>query len=257
MKPPGFSLFLLLLLPVSWLGAREDRGNQTSPASEQPLAAPYRDDRILPGSIAPDGRYGLLYPKEEILDEIDREDHLLLVALKPFHVLTEISPDISLLRAHSSYLVSWAKDSSAVLVNVQAKWGPAKVLVLSIHNGRAGRVVDLAPVVEKLVRPAYKKAKAQRHGKTSVEPFNNEVDFIFERDYEHLGTPVSAQETWSAEEPGKVIITCFCTNNPKIPDAHTWAVRFDGVWSVVRGKFVRRKITLLPSLVDEDEAKRT
>ena len=181
---------------------------------------------------------------------------MLLVALRPFHVLTRISPDVNLNRGHASYSVSWAMDSSAVLINVQAKWGPNKVLLLPIHDGRPGKITDLAAVVEKLVRPVYRRAKARRHGEVSVELFNDERDFIFESEYEPLGSQESTRETWSAEESGRGAIVCFCTNNPKIADTHTWAVRFEGVWDIARGRFTRHRMRTMHPTIDKDESRR-
>lgn len=250
MRRLGFFLLCLLLSPVAWSGAQEKHGDQTPEVLREPLPAPYQDDRILPGSVSPGGRYGLLYPKEEILSVIDKKDHLLLVALNPFRVLTEVSPDISLERGHSGYSVSWARDASAVLINVQAKWGPERMLLLPIRDGRAREIINLVPLVKKLVRPFYLRAKATRRGEASVEPFNDEVDFIFERDYEPLKSQEFTTEAWSAGTPGKVTITCYCTNNPKIPDIHTWAVRFDGVWDITHAKFTRQNVSLLHPVTD-------
>ena len=154
----GF-LLLALILPVVSFQAQEEKGNDKPPVPPEPFPAAYQDDEILSTGVSPDGRYGLIYPKEELSVDVEHP-RLLLVELKPFRVVIEISHDTYLEHGHNSYSVTWNKDSSAVLVTANIKWGPEKVFLVPIHDGQAGKIVDLAPLVKALVRPSYKKSRA-------------------------------------------------------------------------------------------------
>jgi hypothetical protein len=99
---------------------------------------------------------------------------LFLAALEPFAVLSQISLGHSNLaaNAHGYYVANWAKDSSIAVFIAGGKWGPERVWVLPLHDGKGAKRIDLTAAVRQQVRPDFKKSQAQR--------YNEYNDFIFD-----------------------------------------------------------------------------
>ena len=238
----------ILCWPGTSLRANSDYENGVLPKPPAPFAKELRGYQILPASVSPGGRYGWIYPKRSEA----QDDFVYLVALKPFRVLVKIPLGNASLRenAHGDYTVNWADDSSAVVMIIDSKWGPDKVLVVPIQDGKAGKVADLTAAVTKLMQPQFKRAK--------TEPFNEDCDFIFESEWynyaEKVNGPANIHESWQPNTRGQVVIACACTTDPK-PDAfHSWTMRFDGTWDIAAGRFIRRKLTRLPPPMPEKDA---
>jgi membrane-associated protease RseP (regulator of RpoE activity) len=209
------------------------------PKPPVPFPAAYKDYQILPNTISPDNRYAFIFPKRSRLYDL-KEYGLFLASLQPFHIVSKIPLGNSNLagNARCYYASHWTKDSSAAVFIAGFKWGPEKVWVLRMRDGKTTKLSDLTAAVRQQVLPDFKKSHA--------EPYNDYYDFIF--DSEDRQTVVDgetlAERGWDLDDTGHVIIDCACTTNPKpFFDPHRWAVRFKGVWDIQSGKFTAKEFT--------------
>lgn len=195
-------------------------------AAPESLPADYKNYEMLDDGFSPDKNYGVMCIKREVLDESeDTKQKVFLVAVAPFHVLTEIPVRNSdLLRGHSTHVIQWTPDGSTVLLIEETKWGPDKVFLVPIHHGQAGKIVDLTAEVEQRVRPDYRRSGMAR--------FNDFYDFIFE-DRAGIG------DGFALRKDGQVDIDCLCTTDPKHMENASWSVRFHGVWSVAEARMTK------------------
>lgn len=216
-----------------------DSGFEPKPPISFPAA--YKDYQILPRTVSPDQRYAFIYPKRSRLYGL-RKCGLFLAALEPFAVLSEIPRGHSNLaaNAHGYYAANWAKNSSTAVFIGGSKWGPDKVWVLSLRDGKFANRIDLTAAVRQQVLPDFKKSRTER--------YNERYDFIF--DSEDRQTVVDgetlAERGWDLDDRGHVVIECTCTTDPKELDPHRWAVRFKGTWDIVNAKFIRKDFTRIP-----------
>ncbi|MGC1321032.1 MAG: hypothetical protein WA849_02515 [Candidatus Udaeobacter sp.] len=179
-------------------------------------------------SISPDDKYGVIYADSTlIVDEVMRN---FLVALKPFRIL-------ALADAYNYYnregmTVEWTKDSSAVFVQVEGKWGPLGFTLFEMRDGRVTRQTNLYAEIVRLLEPGYQKAK--------VEPWNDLKHFNFDRGEKSEG------EGAHLESDGRRIrFSVDATNNPKpmSPPIKTWHGHFEGTWSIPEARWVTHKVT--------------
>lgn len=208
-------------------GAAADADTSATNAYFLPkLPAAYQDYEIDFDSLSPDQHYAFIYPSEPPADDAAKTKNF-LVALKPFRVVAEIPGDDNYFahKNHAGFAVNWARNSSAVVVIEDSRWGPGTVYVLPIKNGQAGKIVDLTAEVTKLVEPDLKKALA--------EPYNENYDFIFNGD-----------EGWTIDDKGQVEIDANCATNPKnLPGIKSWEGNLKGLWDIAQGRFVQQKYT--------------
>jgi hypothetical protein len=164
---------VVLSLVDSSFAVKQTYDSGFEPKPPVPFSAAYKDYQILPGTISPDQRYAFVYPKRSRLYEIPKYG-LFLAALEPFAVLSQISLGHSNLaaNAHGYYVANWAKDSSIAVFIAGGKWGPERVWVLPLHDGKGAKRIDLTAAVRQQVRPDFKKSQAQR--------YNEYNDFIFD-----------------------------------------------------------------------------
>jgi hypothetical protein len=212
-------LFALVLGLVSGIARADSDTAAASPA----LPKEYKDYMIDPGSLSPDKQYGFIYPAEMPDDENAKIKNF-LVALKPFRVVIEIPAGddaYSRNKGHASFSASWAKNSSAVVVNEGSRWGPGTVFVIPLDHGKPGKIAELTADIIKLAEPDYKKS--------SAEPYNENYHFMFE----------AAEDCWPINDHGQVIVDCDCVTNPKgDPDTKSWKGSFHGVWDIAQGKYL-------------------
>lgn len=214
------------------------------PAPPAPFPAAYKDYQILPGTVSPNQRYALIYPKRSRLYEL-RHQGLFLAALEPFHILTQLPLGYSNLaeNARCSFASNWAKDSSAVVMIVGSRWGPEKVSIIALHEGKVVKQAELAAKVHRLVQADFQKSRSSR--------YNKYYDFVLEQGYtinsKLADVPEdSAQQGWDLDEAGGVHIDCVCTTDPKDTDPRRWTVHFTGVWDISASRFQRQKFVRVP-----------
>ncbi|HEY2711359.1 MAG TPA: hypothetical protein VGI60_02505 [Chthoniobacterales bacterium] len=202
------------------------------PRPPVPFPSEYRDYQILPGTTSPDQRYAFIYPKRSLLFELQKYG-LFLAALNPFHILSRVPTGYSALAemARSYYAAGWSKDSSTTVFVAGGKWGPDKVWVLKLRNGKIVKKAELTAAVRRQVLPDFKKSHATG--------YNDYFDFIFDDDHEDISG-------WGLDDSGHVMIDTVCTTDPKELEPHRWAVHFQGIWDVASGKFLESSFTHIP-----------
>ena len=229
----GFSVTAVIVL----LACRLVAEGPPQPALSAPLPEPYKNYELLPGSVSPDQKLALLNPKRsayrpEVPLDKPLQGHLYLVSLSPFKILSTFPGDFFLYEGgHYSYVHEWAKNSSAILVTENAKWGPDQIYLATVPEGKDPKFEEMVARVRKLVHPDFKASKA--------EPFNDNYDFIFYTEYQKV-------DAWSFNEKGEVVVNCICLTDPKDMDKHNWTVRFQGTWNIARASFTKAEWTRLP-----------
>jgi hypothetical protein len=216
-----------------------DGGFEPTPPSPFPVA--YKDYQILPNTMSPDRRFAFIYPKRSRLYELS-EYGLYLAALNPFRILSKIPTGHSNLaaNAHGYYAANWAKDSSATVFIAGRKWGPNKVWVLQLSDGRVAKRSDLTEAVRQELLPDFKKSRAAR--------YNEYYDFIFDSEDRQtvVNSETLAERGWDLDNRGQVTIDCTCTTDPKELRSNRWAVRFKGTWDIASAKFLHKEFTRMP-----------
>jgi hypothetical protein len=215
-------LVLTTLAPIAVFAA--DEADPAPPKPPAPFPAEYKDYQILPDTISPNDKFALIYPNREVVVEM-KKPRLYAVELKPFRIVTEIPLGYGLLTTgHGSYAAEWSKDSSTALLIEGGKWGPEKVLIISVAGEKPAKPLDLSAEVRKLLQPDFAKAKP--------EHFNEFFDYIFETD---------DAEKWKLTDKNTVTIHCTCTTDPKGLSKHPWTAHFQGTWDFAKGAFSEKK----------------
>jgi len=220
-------LFLVLLL--SPLKAKPwPSGDDTAATPHDPFPEFYKDYRVLSESVSPNGKYGIMYPNPSAMRRLDKEQGIFLISLKPFKVLTVI-PGALIQRAGYSYQVNWAPDSSAVTFMADRYWGPGEVYLVTVRDGFAGSIEELAGEVHDELLDEY--------AKSGAPPYNDVNGFIFKAD---SGDP----DVWQPTSKGQVEIDCICTTDPKGLEPKGWEVEFKSIWDPQKG-FLSKTVTQL------------
>jgi hypothetical protein len=216
-----------------------DDGFEPKPPS--PFPAAYRDYQILPNTISPDHQYAFIYLKRSRLYELS-ERGLYLAVLEPFRVLTKVPTGNSSLagNSHGYYAANWAKNSTAAIFVAGIKWGPDKVWLIRLQDGRVAKRTDLAFAVRQQVLPDFKKSRAKR--------YNEYYNFIFDSEDRQtvVDSDTLAERGWDLDDRGHVMIDCTCTTDPKELDPHGWTVRFKGTWDIASARFIHKEFTRIP-----------
>jgi hypothetical protein len=207
--------------------ANDDYENGVQPLPHMPLPSVYNQYQILPDSISPDKTTAFIYPRRSVLYDI-KDYGLYLVALRPFNILAELPVYSNLAaNAENDYKVNWAANSSGVVMIEDRKWGPAKVFLIMLDKGVARRPTDLTAEVFKIIDPFFKKAHPQH--------FNDSTDYILDDDF---------GSRWEINDHAQVVINCAVTNDPNFSiGEQSWTARFQGVWDITKGKFIRQKFS--------------
>lgn len=192
------------------------------------------DYQELPGSRSPDGRYGFIYPRRNVVETIS-DPKLYLSRLRPFQILANVPVKYGNLceNTGSSYFVKWAPDSSDAVFYVGGKKGPFHIFAVSVKDHQHASLVDLEVPIRKLVQSSYDHSNAPR--------FNDYFDFIFiDEDYirDSNNKPVEVDASWTPNDRRQVLVKCICTNDPKRLEKILWEVVFEGVWDINRACFV-------------------
>lgn len=215
--------------PVTYDGYR-------STSLKVPLPKAYAVYQLLPGSMSPDGKFGMIFPKRDVLfDMFDKGTaRLILVRLAPFSELVDIPLGYSTLtgNANCHYTISWTKDSQAFLMIQGTKWGADRVYLGELDEERRAKLTDLAEKVAAIVRPDFKKSGAP--------PYNDTFQYVF--DYEDR---FSKSDTggWKFMKSGNVKIDCTCTTDPKGIEKNHWTVAWMGVWNRRKQQFEKTTLT--------------
>ena len=229
-------LSVFLLLVGSGVADKQTYGSGYEPKPPIPFPAQFKDYQILPDTISPDQKLAFIYPKRSRLYELEKYN-LFLGALTPFRTLSRIPLGNSNLseNAKGYYAASWSKDSGTAVFLVGSRWGPEKVWVLQLRDGKVAKT-DLADAVRHQVLPDYKKSHAAR--------YNDYYDFVLDEENEDTSA-------WKLDDQGHVLIDTICTTDPKGFDPHGWTVRFKGTWDIAAEKFVEKSFSRIAPRPDQ------
>ena len=197
------------------------------------LPSQYADYLIASSTRSPDRKFAVIYPKAKLCPDQPKKGSAnrckdYLVALKPFQVLTALeteSPQFQN-KNHGGMSTTWSKDGSAVLVTLDAKWGPNDILLYEIRDGQVTRSTNLLRKVQDLLLPDYKKAL----------PGRDSFDAIFETQDDG---PVCEFASATA-----VRIRLTATTDPKeIPGTKAWVGAAEATWDIPQARFTSQKVT--------------
>lgn len=219
----------LLCLALRPLFAQDEPGADTSAG----LPAEYADYLIAASTLSPDQKFAVIYPKLELCDDEPKEgaknrcrDYL--VALQPFRVLTTLKtkyPEFQN-KNHGGLSATWSGDGSAVLVTLDAKWGPGDVFLYEIRDGKVTRSTSLLPKVRDLVLPDFKAAK--------VGPAD-EFAFLLENPEEGAFSEFT--------DSAHVRLRAQATTDPKeTPGRQAWDATVEAVWDIPQARFTSQEV---------------
>jgi hypothetical protein len=119
---------------------------KASGQSPSPTASPAGS--VVPESISPNGRYGVFVVDSQ---KEDAKPKNLLVHVEPFQVVTAIDGE-PFLKGYlkNSLAVSWARDSSAVLVIVDGYWGINALQLVDLRKPGSVKQTDLLEAMVKI-----------------------------------------------------------------------------------------------------------
>lgn len=216
------------LLVFPWLIAASLAG---LPEIQGPSALPGYPDAFALGyafaeeSISPDGNYGMLYPSGgRIAGGAEKN---FLAALKPFRIVAVLEGYAHTPHNRGPLAIQWANDSSALLVSVGSKWGPASVTLVRMQGGRVIGQTDMLLEVSKALNADYSKSKAPR--------FNEYFRFII----------LDEGSKWSID-PKEVRVECVGDTDPKSLDKKSWHAQLRAVWDMESGRWTKKNVTRLP-----------
>jgi hypothetical protein len=218
------SAFSLIFLSAPLLGLVADQ----SPAAPGPkFPAPYSDYQIADASPSPNGKFAVIL--RDITNGDDNPDEPsknYFVALSPFHVLARLPTNACFIeRTRQGGLgVNWAKDSSAVILVQEGKFGPEKIYVLNLVDGTIAKKTDLYGAMHQAVLPDFKKAGA--------DAFNDNFDFFIDND-----------NAWTFNDSNRIVIDCEFTNDPRLSARVSWTGHLTGIWDAKQSKFIEQHFT--------------
>lgn len=218
-----------LFLALRPLLAQEEPGEDTSAG----LPKEYADYLIASSTLSPDKKFAVIYPKTELCVDQPKEGSKnrcqdYLVALRPFQILATLeteNPEFQN-KNHGGISASWSEGGAAVLVTLDAKWGPEAVFLCEIADGKLTRSTSLLPKVRDLFLPDYKDAK--------IGP-TDEFAFLIENPME--------DEFAQFTDSGQVRIRAMATTDPKeTPGRKAWEATVEAIWDMPQGRFTSQEV---------------
>jgi hypothetical protein len=227
-------LILSLACSVGYCPAgSRDYGSNTQPEIALSLPEKFKDYQLLPGSLSPDRKFGIILPKRDVLFErfADGTARFVLATVSPFSEISDIPRGYSNLTGNACYTIHWSRDSTAFLFEQGIKWGADRVYLGEISGQRRLTLTDLAAKVTELVKPEFKAS--------GLRPYNDTVDFIFDAE-DRFST--SDTGGWSFTPEGNVAVDCTCTTDPKFSGPGAWTIVWKGVWKRDEKRFIHQKV---------------
>jgi hypothetical protein len=214
----------------------QDQSSGPNDDSPPNLPGVYADFVIVEGGYSPDHKMAVIYPKKSVCVGDDGAAPLpdrcqdYLVRLQPFQIVTKVaskSPEFEGAN-HGGMSVEWSGDGKALLVTLDAKWGPREIFLYELRDGRVVRSTALLKKVHDLLHPDFEKANSDR--------YNGYYDFIFDTED---GIPVCR-----FADATHVKIHGNATTDPKgIPGEKAWDGLVEAVWDIPVAKFTSQKVT--------------
>lgn len=196
------------------------------------LPKQYADYLIAPDSRSPDGKFAVMIPKTKLCADAPKKGSKCkdsVVALKPFQILTSLDSEYPEFenKNHGGMHVTWLKDSSAVLVTLDQKWGPNEIFLCEIADGKVTRSTNLLSKVRDLLMADCKKA-------------------IPDRADDCIGVFVAEDENPVAKFAGssQVKIGVTAKTDPKeSPGRQQWDGEAQATWDISKAEFTSQKVT--------------
>ena len=200
-----------------------------------------RDYLIASQTVSPNKKFAVIYPNKAMEDAASAKGTEIkdyLVTLQPFSVLGELQTRYPYFQneSHGGLSAEWSDDSSVALVTLDGKWGPHDVLLLEFRDGKLARTTNILAKAHDLLLAGFRKSKA--------EPYNDELDFIFESEDE---------PSFYLEGTQQVRVDGHATNDPKGLSRRIWSAQMKAVWDVAQAKFISKKITHESTAVHKHE----
>ncbi len=152
-----------------------------------------------------------------------------LVALTPFGIIKELPLDNDTAyfadKNHAGFFASWTPDSRSVAVDVEGRWGPAKVFAISLDDkGQVKSLFELMELVSHQAEPILKKDF----------PSFEEGGYVLER---------NDQTCFTFNRLGQLIVILDITSDPKeMGGPSAWNATFTGVFDLTKGAFISSKV---------------
>ncbi len=192
---------------------------------------------VVASTISLDKKFAVICPRleaEEAAEEANQPERIkdYLVSLHPFQIVGELPTKFPYFEHenHGNLSVEWSGDSSIALITLDAKWGPRDVFLVEFHDGKLGRMTNIARKAHDLLVPNYRKARAAR--------YNDLFDFVFVED-----------TTFKLEGTGRVLIDASAETSPNITDDvlrssdRAWRGHVEAVWDIPQAKFISNNVS--------------
>lgn len=176
-------------------------------------------------TLSPDGRYGLLYPTEEV--EGDYPPNL-LVQLQPYRQLAEIRPGVPQGRTLEVF-AEWS-GSSVVAIYQFKKWGLVGLWVYDLEDGQVARIHPIMDEARKIF--------AQDIRNRLLKKYPNESETIIFVSPEGEENPAPEFQI----KGRKVILELFADNKPNLAAGPNWTATLKAVWNLDKGGFEKTKL---------------
>jgi hypothetical protein len=217
------------------LNAQDQSPGRNSDSSPD-LPAAYADFVIVEGGYSPDHKMAVIYPRKSVCVGDDGATPLpdrcqdYVVRLQPFQIVIKVAsknPEFEG-KNHGGMSAEWSGDGKALLVTLDAKWGPREIFLYELRDDQVVRSTALLKKVHDLLLPDFKKAKSGR--------YNGYSDFIFDTEDE---VPVCR-----FADATHVKIHGNATSDPKgIPGEKAWDGLCEAVWDIPAARFTSQKVT--------------
>jgi len=215
-----------LSLVIALLGSSLLRAE---PAEDSATGLPekYANDYLVAGgTISPDKKFAVIYPTRD--NEEFPAGKNFIVSLQPFAILGELETKSPYFRgeSHGGLSAEWSGDSLVALVTLEGKWGPSEIFLLEFKAGKLSRSTELLAKARGLLRPDYRKAKAQ--------PYNDVYEFVFE---------LEDDPGCKLEGTDRVLLNVVGNTDPKgSATGRVWRGRVTATWDIAQAKLTTWKV---------------
>ena len=192
---------------VTLICAQEPTGSSADAA--QKYADIQKGYEVGQDTISPDGRFAILYPIREDMEETTAPN--LLVRLKPYKVLKDFG-ESAWRGMRGEPDANWSKDGRFVAVWHAKKWGNEDLVVYEIANDQIKREEKIWPEILRYFGRGRKSDDA-------------------------IGTFVNNDNDWLAFKDHKLFIKVSVDSQPNLVDGPHDTAELNGVWNLETAKF--------------------
>jgi hypothetical protein len=175
---------------------------------------------------SPDGRYALLYPVRDAVE--DRERPNLLVQLEPYKVLAEIVPGVP--QGATMAVSSEWNGTAMVAISQVRRWGLAGLWIYELDGDKVARVHAVLEEARKIFRQDFQERLLKK--------FPDETETIIFVSGEGEETPVPE----FAFRGRKLHLDLVADNKPNLAPGPHWTARLEAVWDLDRGRFEKTRL---------------